>query len=330
LGPARQAKAFSLKKLARLRRLKKVVRTKLKMPFHVLAGSALLMYRGGEVALVRRADVKFVGRGAVAVRLSHSKTDATARGFTVQWRCICSSVGGDALLCLSCLLREMAQEQFNTLENVNSQEPWFQTRSGGAATIVQIAATLRSLEKDFGVAVEEPFVALEAAYGGHSLRITGCRHWNELGLPDEDVRRLARWKSMMIDRYLADSPCQNMGPESLRRALSRSTTRWRTCFVRRNHQRTKTRTPPPQAAEAAPGQQYVVLNLRPGQVKFHRVVTMMGEKQTWAAACGWKFGAASAQCRLAHFEQAVEEKQFALCGRVCFSPEEQARLRPTQ
>ena len=41
-------------------------------------------------------------------------------------------------------------------------------------------------------------------HGGHLMRIEGSRHLARLGVPREIIKRLARWGSGMIDRYIKD------------------------------------------------------------------------------------------------------------------------------
>jgi len=366
LGPAKQAKACDLIKVVRMMRKKMKIKSKMRQPYHTIVAGSMLMYRGDEVVHVQEKDVYFdekYGVKNVSVRLSHSKTDPRARGFTVRWSCVCNSEiekkneydEEAAMLCLCCVMRAMALARHGEVKNRTTALPWFDTKEGAMLKTSDIAKALQALDKVEDIAVDDCFNS-PAVFGAHSLRITGARWWYEKGMSEELIKKLARWASEMIVRYLADAPAKDLGRHSLGevgrgQAWSQVMT---TSIVREfrhsmaalgRHRRAAEKKERLQIQKEASGratvesgadalavsQQYVVLNLRPGQVKFHRVVTMLGEtNQNWAAACGWKFGAASAQCRLARYEQAVQEKQYPLCGRVCFSPEEQARLRPTQ
>ena len=170
-------------------------------------------------------------------------------------------------------------------------------------------------------------------------------------MPEELIKKLARWASEMIWRYLADAPARNLGRHSfgqgqgvragaaLDEAVTASavTTEFRRCMaaLRRYHKRAEKKeslhrkavqSGPASAESGATNINLSVINLRSGQLRCHRVTAMLGlQRPSWAARCGWRFGAQTS-CFIMVPLAEVQHRPEPLCDKGCFTSEERSQV----
>ena len=310
LGPACPARAFLLIKVARCYVDNVAVHSTMLAPYHTVLVGALLMYRGIEIGDMLMEDVSFNGADtSVSVRLSSSKTDSQGRGLKFRWRCICgeTAASSDNLQQLMCPYHALLQaaiilhdfEICDWAVTVGGASPFFRTDSGRKITPRVIGQFLQRLhlaarEGIAGEDVDEE----NQKFGGHSVRRSGAQHWVRCGLPEALLRRLARWRSDSIERYLQSVPLENLGPEHLLATGAEHNVEIRKMLTEVKqllaaHRRTSfQRANPPPSFDSL-----VAVNRYPGkEPKVHRIRCLRGYNSEWATACSWKFGTATAIC----------------------------------
>jgi hypothetical protein len=198
---------------------------------------------------------------------------------------------------------------------VGGEQLFFPTRQGVGVRAALIAAFFRKADKCASIAqadIEEK----DAQYGGHSFRRTGCQMWHTLGMPDDLLRRLARWRSIIIEAYLGQAPLANLGTWSFAGKTPLQRCEWagvvpvqmekvlsemRKLTARVLKQVAAKAAKPESEEKAAPvgeplvfemyGKPMMVVTRAPGkQPMAHRPLVFHGPPSQWSCRCGYKFG----------------------------------------
>jgi hypothetical protein len=170
-------------------------------------------------------------------------------------------------------------------------------------SIVKKAAVVASFET-VATQLEVPLMTLEGSryMGGHSARVTGARYWVRLGIEVYKIQLMARWKSSIALRYIADAPLQAITGDAIdlqRRRLDvlsdleclRGDVTALRLALDNMDGITKAHATEHLAvldAVASDHSERFVINIVSGV--YHRLVSFGDQNpDTWKAACGWKF-----------------------------------------
>ena len=157
-------------------------------------------------------DVCFELGGECAWRVvfcvSHSKTDQESRGVKLRFKCTCTPTSSATSLvatvksglplprsswdCVVCSCMAYAINMHNSLGPWPDDVavPFFRTVTGARISAKVIAATLQLMDRVGNINDREDLPSrgmntLPPAWGGHSLRRSGARHYFRLGLSKE-------------------------------------------------------------------------------------------------------------------------------------------------
>ena len=235
LGPPKRARAFDLPRVAVAHCIGLLVASAMLMPYHVVMASALCMMRIAEISHVSCRDVGLdVQCRSVRISLSASKTDMSGRGFKFRWRCTCGHVlrpnAGTShqwLLCIFHCFLDVAIQQHGfsivgcasgTRLVAETETAFFGTRSSSPITTALISAFLERLDSQHSLKCLSCLEDDVGVWSGHSCRRSGAQYWTRTGLDKEIIRKLARWRSDVIESYLSLCALENFGPDHLCRA----------------------------------------------------------------------------------------------------------------
>ena len=221
IGKSRKAKSFTWCKLCRAYGLRlPAKRCQIVKPAHVAAVSSRLLFRAAEIGALNKEDVQIHmpkpddlhAKPSIVFTVSHSKTDAQARGCRLRLHCCCSqtwkSPGPEMLGCPVCCCIDYAMNIHNSLGPWPHQPlQFFVTSSGVRITAAMAANMLSALDAaiDLEDTEEEPFrdaTAKAPVWGGHSFRRSGARGWFRAGLDVPSLKILGRWSSDTVERYI--------------------------------------------------------------------------------------------------------------------------------
>ena len=325
---------------------------------------ALTLMRTCELSDTRAKDISIdVPQRYVRIMITHSKTDVHARGCRQGWFCMrgcaLSCLQGEAsrwLLCPFHLCLHIAVVAHNFplalpgLRPVGGTEHFVTKTNGMPVQPADVAKALTLLESraDISAEAEE---ASDASWGGHSLRRTGVIRWHALGIPEETLRRLARWRTAIIESYLGQAPLSSLGPWTLGTSQAAQQTQAVTIErtmaeirrqvanyfqeLRRSHKTEQPSQPSicPQGSQASantqpeekakdqppppvPVPQYAISTMPGKPKKHHLILQWCGPPSSWATRCGWAFG------RSNHYEvHAVLETAWVACTKGCYKKE---------
>ena len=137
-------------------------------------------------------------------------------------------------------------------------------------------------------------------------------------MPEPTLRRLARWKTDCIERYIASVPLEDLGPEVLFGQGANENLEVKKILA-------EVRSALARNAAAASVHQWpdmdttVIINKYPGKEhKVHRIKTWMGLNSEWCSGCGWRFGEPMAKAETVPWGTACRLR-LALCSGGCFS-----------
>lgn len=289
------------------------------------------MYRSIEIGHTKCEDITFNGSDtSVSVRLSASKTDYTGRGFRFRWRCICGGQDSTVsrMTCpYHCLLEAAIIMHDFVIKNfpatVGGTEHFFKRKSGdGIVTSQIITAYLNKLHEALpeGIGGDDHFLSDER-FSGHSVRRSGAQHWTRAKLSESLIRRLARWKSDAIERYLQSVPCEDLGPELLfgegaehAVEVGRLLSEVRSLLAAHENKKKQ------EAAAGLTGTTQVIVSRNPHiDSKVHSIKKLNGYNETWVTGCGWRFGSSMAICEMMDASNAQSSKIPICTGRGCWS-----------
>lgn len=331
LGPPRRAKPFSFARLSsayiggRWRQVKSFMIE----PILTIAAGALFMLRAAELSMIRCNDISFCGPSRwAAMRLSSSKVDPAGRGCKIRWFCTCHCdlefatefatawlccpfhvIACIVILCHNISVDEFARSTSRTCPG--DEKPFFVTSLGTAVSRVMIQNFLRAL--DAIVQLGDPLVQLgeheNEVFSGHSLRRSGMQHFVLLNVCSDTLRRLARWKSRLLEEYVGLAGTAALGRWTFQTTTNRmpdsqvqistllseamkilGELRAESRAVREVRQSLDV----PQSIEhhttgAQP--QFVVYddptNALPPRA--HRILALQGHCSQWRTCCGWRF-----------------------------------------
>jgi len=370
LGPARRARCFSIYKLAAAYAAGKIVKTRLVAPFATVSLSTLCLLRSIETGAVNCADVTIsILEACVSVKVTSSKTDVTARGVRIRWHCLCGLplVFNDenaqawmacpfhCALFFATAVHSCSTDDFSVAKAVpGGEKPFFPVSGGGRIVARDIGKFLTALALVADIVdpdIEE--APSGAAFGGHSMRRSGCMHHHTNGMPDQTLRRLARWRSQIVESYLGQAPLSALGPwtfstgscgwraapaqvPSVELLLGDVRRRLRQLFEEAAASQAPGRTLLESASVGCPHdslsgvaggrnqitqtepcekfrEQFLVSRARQDKEKCHRIQNLHGHATTWRTRCGFKF--AGARVSLVHREEM--KPGLSLCDK-CF------------
>jgi hypothetical protein len=191
---------------------------------------------------------------------------------------------------------------------------------------------LKKFEEFFNIGIVDDLEhfgePMKTNYGGHSCRRSGCQLWYRRHLPEALIRRLARWRSEIIERYLGAAPVAGLGPHSFTQALVE------TAFLKQVdagavladrlfeevHQRLQQAFAgrPKTVTQQLGLPELKVITCFPGKPRrVHKIAILLGPPEAWQCICGYKYGKTS------HFvvEQFPDDKissDLEPCKRGCF------------
>ena len=159
LGQARVAKAFTWTKLKRAHRASTSPQG-IAYPAHVSSISSRLLFRAAEVGQLNMEDVRLTQadancKASCVYDISHSKTDAEARGCRLRLVCTCPmapDAGADKLLCAVCCTTDYAVKVHGDTGPWHTKEPFFKAKNGRisaslAAQLLQAARSCRPVRR---------------------------------------------------------------------------------------------------------------------------------------------------------------------------------------
>ena len=142
--------------------------------------------RCGELVNLTRDDITLAADlTALGVRIQHSKTDQSGKGFTLL-----IGPSPDQEIC-----PVRAIQQYLSLKFQSSHAQLFTYRSGAALSKQDISREIRNLLPLCGVVCPEE-------YATHSLRIGAATTAAIAGVPEHLIRHMGRWKSDAALKYI--------------------------------------------------------------------------------------------------------------------------------
>ena len=142
--------------------------------------------RCGELVSLTRDDITLAADlTALSVRIRHSKTDQSGKGFTLL-----IGPSPDQEIC-----PVRAIQQYLSLKFQSSHAQLFTYRSGAALSKQDISREIRNLLPLCGVVCPEE-------YATHSLRIGAATTAAIAGVPEHLIRHMGRWKSDAALKYI--------------------------------------------------------------------------------------------------------------------------------
>ena len=159
-------------------------------------------------------------------------------------------------------------------------------------------------------------------FSSHSLRRSGAQFWHLAGMPDALLKRIARWRSEIIEIYVANAPLQNLGgtrPMGATMDLPEISVEHLLGKVRVMLARHFEKLRCGENRAGSSRELKIVVTRNPGNpCRVHECIRATGLMTEWCCRCGFKFGrAANVSVELV---QSVEEaSSFGdLCSRGCF------------
>ena len=322
LGPPQRARPYRVDSLIELASSSMAMPSPLFMPFHVVLIGTLLMLRFAELICLLYSDVAFEkDRERVTIRISASKTDASAKSVKLRWSCSCG--GATSTLQWKCVYHLILGVVDKLAHPIGSDDPIFGTCDGRRLTpgMIRRFLEMAHARAHGGIDVDEIQMPGDPAshFSSHSLRRSGAQFWHLAGMSDALLKRIARWRSEIIEIYLANAPLQHLGgrhpvgvamdiPEiSVERLLGKVRE-----MVARHFEKLKC----VENRAVSSRELKIVVTRNPGKV--HECIRSTGPITEWGCRCGFKFGRAANVA--VEVVQSVEEAcSFGnLCNRGCF------------
>ena len=206
IGPPKQAGVLDLQKVVALGwKHEPIVEGGPCSPIHMFCVGALWLTRELEISSALACHwTRTVNE--VTWLLPVSKTDTTALGAERSLGCLCQDGN---LLCPYHLAFEHLTFLYSRF--CEGSKPWlrpglplFPNRDGGFVSKDKVVQTIVLIAQALQQPVTDEFG--RNIFGGHSMRVSGARHYAGLGLELFKLQVLARWTSPVILRYVAESP----------------------------------------------------------------------------------------------------------------------------
>jgi len=334
LGPPRRSKEYDCRLVALAFAIGIMIPSSIVAVHHVLVLAALFMLRAAEVGQLNLEDVAIdIHSKQVAVKLSHSKCDATARGYRCRWSCICASpfVRQHATAWMLCPFHAMWDYARLAHKFVHPSAAGFALLGGASPLFLNgnkrvdaqaLARALKQLDLRHSIQRPEtlPRMGPSCSFGGHSARRTGCQLWFRRGLPEAVIRRLARWRSDIIEIYLAAAPLEDLGTHSFQSdclAPGAVSMEFLLSEIRKivgDHLAALKLDGPSQRPK---GLKILLSKISGNQVRVHEVVHLRGRSTEWKTRCGFYFGRPSSLAHVELEDSTRDEVKAGSFGCVC-------------
>ena len=349
LGPSRSARSFSIPRMALGMQIGMSPASILFDPHIIVVFGAMCLLRGVEVIDMKCQDIVLDFKTKrITIRVCSSKTDVSSRGFRFTWQCLCANAERSDRFELR-QMHEWIQCPYHAGTRYamvhhgmktcaekapvpGGQSAFFITKHRTEITTAQIGSFLERFHERFSIDSDETHDDGEKSFGGHSCRRTGTQTLYKMGMSSEMIRRLARWRSQMIERYLGQAPVSDLGTWSfaekaqssdVNTALKMETlmgaVRSAIAEAFQAMRSTKTSTDKSET-KTSWSEDLVVMTRAPGKPKkMHSIRRLQGAITLWSCNCGFKFGSTiiSGQSEILDCQEALK-LGASRCMKGCF------------
>lgn len=226
----------------------------------------------------------------VTIFLPVSKTDVTAIGKQRTWGCLCRpSIKVPCPFHAAVIVSNRLRDLFKGEPPPDA--PFFPDSKGNTSSKEQMVHLIEFIAAQTGESLRDSEGCKR--FGGHSFRVTGARWLAALGVELAKIMIMARWYSMVILRYVEETPIARITDE-VRCKIDHTSSGYLRAVDRQFAADVQKQMPSVAASESnslgSSDVDRTIINLESFVV--HKVASMSIDNPpaTWATCCGWPFG----------------------------------------